>query len=368
MPPTLDDLRRHAVTRSLRLAPSLRDALHRPGFLQADPIRSPARAQDLTLRHRVPGYRAGDLERAYPDLDIEEDTFINYGYLPRDIHALMHPRPDRRPREIDTDEVSRAICDFIAARGTVHPREVDEAFRMGTGQNWFGGNTKVATQLLDRMHYRGAVRVAGRQGGTRLYAVAPDRTPPDDPHAAADRLVDVAIDTYAPLTFKGLRFVIWVMQWSALPQWNGKRKGMLDRALTRLASTRIDGTDWYWPADEDPAAAPEVPNAVRIVAPFDPVVWDRGRFEALWGWEYRFEAYVPAPKRVRGYYAMPVIWRDAVIGWANVSTTSGAMTVDVGYVTGEAPSDPAYPDALRADLADLARFLGVDDHVVVTEG
>ena len=75
MPPTLHDLRRHAITRSLRLAPSLRDALHRPGFLQADPIRSPARAQDLTLRHRVPGYRAGDLERAYPDLDIEEDTF-----------------------------------------------------------------------------------------------------------------------------------------------------------------------------------------------------------------------------------------------------------------------------------------------------
>lgn len=361
MSPTLDDIRRFAVVRTLRRAPSLRDALQQPGFVQADPIRSPARAQDLTLRHRVPGYRAGDLERAYPDLDIEEDTFINYGYLPRDVHALMHPRPDRHKRDTDTEEVSRAVRDFIASRGTVHPRDVDEAFKLGTGLNWFGGNSKVSTQLLDRMHYRGTLRVAGRQGGTRLYAAAPDRTPPEDPHAAADRLVDVLIDTYAPLTFKGLRFIIWVMQWAALPQWNGKRKGMLDRALARLASTRIDGTDWYWPAHEDPASAPEAPDAVRIVTPFDPVVWDRGRFEILWGWEYRFEAYVPAPKRVRGYYAMPLLWRDQAVGWANISVTTGTMQTDIGYVTGESPTDPSYPDALRAELTDLARFLGVEE-------
>ena len=53
------------------------------GFVQADPIRAPARAQDLTLRHRVAGYRAGDLERRYPTLAIEEDRFVNYGFLPR---------------------------------------------------------------------------------------------------------------------------------------------------------------------------------------------------------------------------------------------------------------------------------------------
>ena len=57
---------------------------------------------------------------------------------------------------------------------------------------------------------------------------------------------------------------------------------------------------------------------MRLLAPFDPVVWDRRRFELFWGWAYRFEAYTPAPKRKLGYYALPLLWRDRVIGWANV--------------------------------------------------
>src|SRR5215210_2732379 len=89
---TLDDLRRFAVRRSLFRPTTLKRAVERLGFVQADPIRAPARAQDLTLRHRVKGYRAGDLERRYPQLGIEEDFFVNYGFLPATVQALMHPR------------------------------------------------------------------------------------------------------------------------------------------------------------------------------------------------------------------------------------------------------------------------------------
>lgn len=53
---------------------------------------------------------------------------------------------------------------------------------------------------------------------------------------------------------------------------------------------------------------------VNFLAPFDPLVWDRRRFEHLWGWSYRFEAYTPPAKRVRGYYAMPLLWGERVIG------------------------------------------------------
>src|SRR4249919_4329923 len=80
---TLDHLRRYAVARSLFKPTTLARAIERLGFVQADPIRAPARAQDLTLRHRVVGYRAGDLERHYPKLPLEEDFFVNYGFLPR---------------------------------------------------------------------------------------------------------------------------------------------------------------------------------------------------------------------------------------------------------------------------------------------
>src|SRR6185369_5227270 len=92
MPVSLADLRRYAIDRSLFRPTTLKRAIERLGFVQADPIRAPARAQDLTLRHRVTGYRAGDLERRYEALGIEEDHFINYGFVPRRVFALMHPR------------------------------------------------------------------------------------------------------------------------------------------------------------------------------------------------------------------------------------------------------------------------------------
>src|SRR4029079_6645902 len=91
-PPTLDDLRRYAVARTLFKPTTLLRAIEKLGFVQADPIRAPARAQDLTLRHRVAGYRAGDLERRYAKLAVEEDCLVNYGFLPRKHLALMHPR------------------------------------------------------------------------------------------------------------------------------------------------------------------------------------------------------------------------------------------------------------------------------------
>src|SRR5258705_7976535 len=96
MPLTLDDLRRLAVTQSLFTPTTLRRALHKLGFVQADPIRAPARAQDLMLRHRVKDYRAGDLERRYAKLGIEEDFFVNYGFVTSSLQALMHPRSDSR--------------------------------------------------------------------------------------------------------------------------------------------------------------------------------------------------------------------------------------------------------------------------------
>jgi uncharacterized protein YcaQ len=87
------------------------------------------------------------------------------------------------------------------------------------------------------------------------------------------------------------------------------------------------------------------------------VVWDRRRFEAFWGWAYRFEAYTPGARRVRGYYALPLLWRDAVIGWGNLTWKAGVLTPDLGYVSGSAPRDPAFGAALDDELARLQAFL-----------
>jgi uncharacterized protein YcaQ len=120
---------------------------------------------------------------------------------------------------------------------------------------------------------------------------------------------------------------------------------------------------WFWPAGENPGAARHAQAAealgARLLAPFDPVVWDRPRFELLWGWAYRFEAYTPAPRRVRGYYALPLLWRERVIGWGNVAVADGRLQADLGYVAGRAPREAAWRAALQDELQRMGEFLGL---------
>jgi uncharacterized protein YcaQ len=363
---TLDDLRRFAVARSLARPTTLRGALQRLGFVQADPIRAPARAQDLILRHRVAGYRAGDLERDYARLGVAEDFFINYGFVTYSVQTLMHPRPDVSvpadgARRWPAERVRRArlLLDFVRERGEVHPREVDAQFDHGNVKNYWGGSSKATTQMLDELHYRGLLRVTRREGSVRIYAAHEHAPSPTDLAAREprlDALADVVVGIYAPLTASSLSFYLRRLRY-AVPQWRADLKAVLRRARERLAAARVDGIDWYWPAAEDPLRG-SAPERVQLLAPFDPVVHDRARFERLWGWVYRFEAYTPVAKRKLGYYALPLLWRDRVIGWGNVSVEGGALETRIGYVTPRPPRDPAFRRELDAEIERLRRFLG----------
>ncbi|MEQ1749707.1 MAG: crosslink repair DNA glycosylase YcaQ family protein [Prosthecobacter sp.] len=360
---TIDTLRRYAVARSLFAPTSLPAAIQRLGFVQADPIRAPARAQDLTLRHRVKNYRAGDLEQRYAELAVEEDFFVNYGFLTRGTQALMHPRTPSTAWTKAQSARAEAVLAFVQEHGVVHPREVDAHFAHGRVSNWFGGSSNASTQLLDDMHYRGLLRIAARSGGVRTYAVA-DPLPQiaASPELAMDALVDVIVNKYAPLPERSLRELIGRLRGGA-PQWAAQRTAAFARAKTRLPNAEVDGITWYWPLGESPSAKrydARQSDAVRLLAPFDPVVWDRRRFELLWGWAYRFEAYTPAAKRIRGYYALPMLWRDQVIGWGNLSVQNGKLHTTLGYVTGEAPRDKAFSAALDDELARMADFLRLD--------
>ena len=170
-----------------------------------------------------------------------------------------------------------------------------------------------------------------------------------------DALVDVLIATYAPLPKATLSWLIRRLQ-LAVPQFRADLTRALQRAMTRLSHARVDGVDWYWAADE--VADGEVDDdIVRLLAPFDPVVWDRRRFELLWNWRYRFEAYTPAAKRTFGYYALPLLWRDQVIGWANVTSPGGTLDVQAHYVAGKPPRLRAFTRALDAEIERLREFL-----------
>ena len=112
----------------------------------------------------------------------------------------------------------------------------------------------------------------------------------------------------------------------------------------------------HWPASERPSGGAP-PHTVRLLAPFDPVVWDRRKFELLWGWAYRFEAYTPVSKRKLGYYALPLLWRDRVIGWANLALTNGKLHADVGYVSGGPPRERMFQQELDVELDRMRVFL-----------
>src|SRR2546421_7172879 len=192
---TLDDLRHFAVARSFFKPTTLKRALDRLGFVQADPIRAPARAQDLMLRHRVKNYHAGDLERLFPRLGIEEDFFVVYGFLTRPIQALMHPRANAgvpaegsNPWPTARQKRARLLLEFVRERGAVHPREVDSYFSHGTVKNYWGGSSNATTHLLAAMHYRGMLRVARRETGVRIYASQRDGAAPAH---TAERLAGV---------------------------------------------------------------------------------------------------------------------------------------------------------------------------------
>ena len=357
---TLDKLRRFAVSRSLFPPTSLKRALEQLGFVQADPIRAPARAQDLILRHRVKRYRAGDLERLYSTLEIEEDVFVNYGFVTRSLHALMHPRTGKSRWAITGRRKGQDVLEFVRDRGAVHPREVDAHFSHGSVTNYWGGSSSATTHLLDDLHYRGALRVARREGGIRLYSPRDYTAGPIDAatrRAQIDALVDVAVNIYAPLPGASLSNLVGRLRY-AVPQWRAELKAALQRARQRLSLARVDGLDWYWPAGEHVLAAAPA-STVRLLAPFDPVVWDRRRFEILWGWAYRFEAYTPVRKRKLGYYALPLLWRDRFIGWGNVSLKNGELDADLGFVEQSPPSSRAFKRELDVELDRLRDFLGV---------
>jgi uncharacterized protein YcaQ len=356
----LEHLRAYACIRSLFPATSLSRAIDTMGFVQADPIQSPARAQDLILRHRVQGYRVGDLDRAYRGLDLEEDVLYAYGFMSRSIQRLLHPR-----HAAALPDLEREVVAMVRSLGTVHPRELERHFGRDRVVNAWGGFSKATKRALERLHYAGMLRVAGRENGIRLYEAAPDFGEPPPLADRLTKLILVVASLLAPVPERSLQEALAPLR-RAIPGAGNTRRTVQEMVRVGLLRREvIEGMPYLWPADVEPGGDEgerEARDDVRLLAPFDPLVWDRRRFEHLWGWQYRFEAYTPAARRVRGYYAMPLFWRDAVIGWGNVKVLDRDIDVELGFA-GQRPRERAFKRALDAEIERVGRFLNLADLV-----
>jgi len=359
--PSLQQLRRYMIAHSLFKPTSLLRAIARLGFVQADPIRAPARAQDLILSHRVKDYRVGELERRYPRLAIEEAFFINYGFLPSETLSLLHPRGAPRAWDAwDAKMQARAqeVLVFVCQHGPTYPKDVQAHFDHGRIRRW-GADLNVSNHLLEGLHYRGLLRVARREGGTRLYQTVEHPPGDDSPEARlvrAGHLLDIVVQLYAPLPAASLVYVCRLLSYG-VPHLAAEVRQLQKHAKSRYTHAQVDGLLWFWPQGENPEAVRhQVDDRLRFLAPFDPVVWDRRRFQLFWSWEYKLEAYVPAHKRRLGHYAMPMLWGEQMLGWANLKVVDGRLQHELGFA-GLRPRGSAFRRALDEALQQMQEFL-----------
>ena len=351
---TTDVLRKRAATHSLFTVASIVDAVTRLGIVQADPIQAPARAQDLILRQRIEGYRVGDLERGYKDAGLDEDVLQCYGTMPSAHVSLMLPRPRVWHIEREHPALAEQILAFVQRNGHTSHRDLEQHFGSARTRGGWGTQAKVTTLMLDLLHHRGHLRVAHRQGNERFYVIAEREATILSADERLRKLVLLLVNLYAPVSLPTARRLVSHLGYAA-PTLDGRLtivKRMVESG--ELATATVDGVPYFWPSN-----APfdrRVDGEVRLLAPFDPVVHDRERFEHLWGWPYRFEAYTPPVKRKWGYYALPMLWRDRVVGWANVTVREGHMQAEVGFVAGR-PAERGFGKALARELARMEAFL-----------
>jgi uncharacterized protein YcaQ len=352
---TLQQLRRQAA--HVHAPRTLARAIGQIEFIQSDPIRSPARAQDLILRHRVADYRAGDLERRYSSLAVEEDFLYAYGFLPRRIRKLLYPRFDQsRPdRPYVPTGLAADVLAFVRERGATHPGVLATQFGRKRAINGWGGFSTASTRVLQQLHYHGLLRVHRRERGVRVYAAAGIEEESIDPARRLRELILLVARVLAPVPEVTLRAA--TVRFAHIAPHARGRAGTIAELLTagRLEAGVVDGVKYLWPPDRLDRPA-DAPREVRFLAPFDPIVWDRRRFEHMWGWAYRFEAYVPERNRRLGYYAMPLLWMDRVIGWVNCTRAGDRLEVRVGFVAGK-PKERDFRRAFDHEVARMEHFL-----------
>ena len=360
-------LAHYAVSRSLFAPQTLVRAIDTLGYVQADPIRAPARAQDLILRHRDKNYRVDDLEKKYPDLDVAEDVLHNYGFFPHRHLALLYPRklsPRWQAFIAEHQPLRRKVLEYLGENIHAHPREIERALGMGRRTNGWGGSSSATTMMLESLHREGRAAVVYRESGVRVYGLArrPNTLEKLSPTQRADGLIQLLVNLYAPLPLRSLTQLInMIGHYKPAADYAKRIELMVSRQILRREL--IDGLVYVWPADEHAvfaqAAAEGMRAEVKLLAPFDPIVWDRRRFEHLWGWAYRFEAYTPLAKRKLGYYALPMLWRENIIGWANIGVTgndNNKLSIDIGFAT-KKPREVAFREALDEELGRFRLFL-----------
>jgi uncharacterized protein YcaQ len=318
----IEEARRIAVRAQLLdgSAGSVLDTVRRLGFLQLDPIATVAVPQHLVLWSRLGAFDVAELDR----LLWEERKLVEWNAFiwPVETLPLLQARMRRRRGESAWDRrhteflasnraFRRYVLRELEARGPLLSRELeDRSGQAPRDHRWYG--SRRVGEMLHTLHDRGEIAIVGRRGGQRLWDLVERWYPQTERVAIRD----------AEHRLAEIRF--------------------------RARGVRLERDGWHaHPAAEDGP----VPDRVTLLSPFDQLVADRDRAEALYGFRYRLEMYVPPAKREYGYYVLPVLAGDSLVGRVEPRYDRAAGTLEILG---------AWGDTSRLDepLDRLAEWLG----------
>ncbi len=351
----------------------LRRVLDHVGLVQLDSVNVIARAHYLPFFARLGAYDTGALDRW---LWRSGELFEYWGHeasmLPIDDWPLMgHRMRGARPwnsiqRIIrDHPEFLDRIHDEVHERGPLTVSDLSEGGER-TGPWWGWGKGKVA---LEWLFVTGRLAVADRPNFTKVYDTA-DRVIPDslreapevDPTAARRRLLRRAVRHHGIGAVPDLADYYRIRPTDARP--------LLERLADDGEIVEVEVPGWKGPAYLDPDLS--IPRSIRaraLLAPFDPVVWFRDRAERLFDFRYRIEIYVPEPKRVYGYYVLPFLLDDRLVGRVDLKADRAGGRLLVRGAYGEDGIDrPRVARELAGELVAMAEWMRLAEIEVEDRG
>jgi uncharacterized protein YcaQ len=346
------------------------------GEVQMDPVSAIARTEHLVLWSRLgKRFKVADLERMLWE---ERSLFEYWAHIVPTADFGIHRDAMRRYLADDATRhrytrdwlaanagFRRYVLRELRARGPLRTRDLEDRTAEGWRTGGWNDDGRFTGMMLEVLWGRGEVMVAGRDGGQRLWDLAERVVPVHEPKLRPTEIARTVVE-------RQLRAGGVVQPRSIGLAWHRKPEGW-DRALAKLqregvaVPVTIQGLPgvWYTHADLLERLPTFRPRTV-LLSPFDDLISDRSRTERLFDFSYRIEIYVPKAKRRYGYYVLPMLHGDRLIGRVDPRFDRATGTLHVQGVWSEpgAPSDAG--PAIAATIADLATWRGTRE--IVHEG
>lgn len=357
----------------------LRRVIERLGLHQIDSVNVLVRAHYLPLFSRLGAYPRALLDEAAWGRKSKRRLFEYWAHeaslLPLDLHPLLRWRMARAERGIGTWTTIKAfaherrteadaILKRIADQGPLAASDIAET--RGQGGWWGWSDTK---QALEYLFWSGRITTATRRTSfERVYdlpeRVLPrdilDRPTPAEPNAHRALLARAA-SALGIATATDLRDYFRLKPGDAAPRIDE----LIEDGTLRSVTVRGWSQQAYLHAQ---AKLPRRISGQALLAPFDPLIWERARTERLFGTRYRIEIYVPAEKRVHGYYVLPFLLNERIVARVDLKADRQASRLIVQSAHGEEGAPPETAERLMGELRLMAAWLDLDGLVVAGRG